>query len=274
MRRIPFPVDGQVSGYGMGLWIGSYHLEGEDVRWFAHGGGGFGFRCQMKWLPDLGYGAIVLTNSQDQDNVSENLVEEILVKITELFTQKKEMGPSDWLSRHMPVSMVDSSYLPAGLEGRYNGTNDDMVFLVKDGRFGYASGTTFIPVRCVSATACVTKRYLYRFVCDASGSPVSLVRPYDGTVWVLGSPANESRGPDKKEWQQYAGSYVRKRFGVGEKFYNVAVKNGWLHFQGDGQDFRLSEHLPGLFFTPDGEAVDLRAPSYSFRNIRLYKAGQ
>ena len=63
----------------------------------------------------------------------------------------------------------------------------------------------------------------------------------------------------------------RKRFGVGERLYNVSVRNGWLHFQGDGQDFRLSEHTPGLFFTPDGEAVDLRGPAFSFRNIRLYK---
>jgi hypothetical protein len=38
-----------------------------------------------------------------------------------------------------------------------------------------------------------------------------------------------------------------------------------------GQDFRLAEHLPGLFFTPDGEAVDFRASPATFRNIKLYK---
>lgn len=38
-----------------------------------------------------------------------------------------------------------------------------------------------------------------------------------------------------------------------------------------GQDFRLSEHAGGLFFTPDGEPVDLRGPSFTFKNIRLYK---
>jgi len=109
-------------------------------------------------------------------------------------------------------------------------------------------------------------------VCDAQGKAVSVVRPYDGSVWTLGTPANEPKGPEKKEWNGYVGSYVRERFGFGEKLYNVSVKNGWLHFQGDGQDFRLSEHTPGLFFTPDGEAVDLHGPVFSFRNIRLYKS--
>ena len=271
MRTIPFPMKDQVAGYGMGLWVGSYHLGGQDVRWLAHGGGGFGFRCQMKWLPDLGYGVVVLTNAQDHDNVNEGLAEDVLLKVVELLTGKKDLGPSDWLARHTPPRTADPEFLPVELAGRYCGTNDDMTFLVKDGTFGYASGNAFLPITPVSRYEYATKRYLYRFVVDAAGKPVSVVRPYDGTVWTLGSPASEPKGPDRKEWGGYVGSYVRKRFGVGEKFYNVSVKNGWLHFQGDGQDFRLSEHTPGLFFTPDGEAVDLRGPAFSFRNIRLYK---
>jgi hypothetical protein len=271
MRTIPYPIKDQIAGYGMGLWVGCYHLGGQDVRWLSHGGGGFGFRCQMKWLPDLGYGVVVLTNSQDHDNVNEDLVEEMLLKIVELLTEKKDLGPSDWLIHHMPVRTVDSSYLPTDLGGRYNGTSDDMVFLIRDGRFGYASGNTFVSVTPISRYEYSSKRYVYRFICDAGGSPVAVVRPYDGTVWLLGRSDNEQKGPEKKEWLNYVGSYVRKRFGLGERFYNVCIKNGWLHFEGDGQDFSLSEHMPGLFFTPDGEAVDLRGPSFSFRNIPLYK---
>jgi len=272
MRTIPFPMKDQVAGYGMGLWVGSYHLEGQDVRWLAHGGGGFGYRSQMKWLPDLGYGVIVLTNSQDHDNVNENLVEEVLLKIVELLVDKKDAGPAEWLNRHTPTRTVDASYLPLDLAGRYNGTNDDMLFLAKDGRFGYASGNTFVPVAVISQDEVASRRYLYRFVRDAGGRAVSVTRPYDGMVWVLGSAGTELKGLEKKEWMNYVGTYVRKRFGTGEKFYNVSVKNGWLHFAGDGQDFRLSEYTPGLFFTPDGEAVDLRDAECTFRNIRLYKA--
>jgi CubicO group peptidase (beta-lactamase class C family) len=271
MQTIPFPMKDQVTGYGMGLWVGYYHLGGQEVRWLAHGGGGFGFRCQMKWLPELGYGVIVMTNSQDHDNVNENLVEEILLKIVELLARKKDLGPADWLARHMSARTVDSSYLPTDLAGRYNGTNDDMVFLVKDCRFGYASGNTFVPMTPISRYEYISKRYLYRFLCDADGVPISVVRPYDGAAWLLGTSDTEMKGPEKKEWSQYTGSYIRKRFGRGEKFYNVSIKNGWLHFEGDNQDFRLSEYAPGLFFTPDGEAVDFRGSISSFRNIKLYK---
>lgn len=37
------------------------------------------------------------------------------------------------------------------------------------------------------------------------------------------SSAFERTGP---EWTGFIGSYVRKRFGVGEKLYNVSLKNG------------------------------------------------
>jgi hypothetical protein len=261
----------QISGYGQGLWVKYYHLGGQEVRSAEHGGGGFGFQCQMKWLPDLGYGVMVMTNSSDQDYGQERLVEDILLKIVGLLTGKNSLGPSDWLNRHIPQKSVDSTYLPTHLTGRYNGTNDDMLFLIKDGRFGYASSNTFVPVIAISRYEYISNNYLYRFVCDSGGTPVSVVRPYDGIVRTLGESYNEVRGPEKQEWSKYTGSYVRKRFGVGERFYNVTLRNGWLHFVGSGQDFRLTEHLPGLFFTPDGEAVDFRGATSTYRNIKLYK---
>jgi len=271
MQTIPFPMQGQISGYGQGLWVKYYHLGGQEVRSVEHGGGGFGFQCQMKWLPDLGYGVMVMTNSSDQDYGQERLVEDILLKIVGLLTGKNSVGPSNWLSRHIPQRSVDTTYLPPHLAGRYNGTSDDMVFLIKDGRFGFASSNTFVPVTPVSRYEYTSSTYLYRFVCDSMGTPLFVVRPYDGVVWTLGSSAEELKGPEKQEWSNYTGSYVRKRFGVGERFYNVTLRNGWLHFIGSGQDFRLTEHLPGLFFTPDGEAVDFRGPISTYRNIKLYK---
>jgi hypothetical protein len=181
------------------------------------------------------------------------------------------LGPAEWLKRHVPTRTVDSTYVPPDLGGTYNGTSSDMRFLVKDGRFGCASGNTFVPLTPISRYEYVSGNYMYRFLHDAAGKVVAVLRPYDGTVWLLGTSDSEPRGPEKAEWMDHTGSYVRKRFGVGERFYNVSMKNGWLHFQGDGQDFRLSEHTPGLFFTPDGEAVDFRGSRYAFRNIRLYK---
>ena len=196
MRTIPFPRRTRWPAYGMGLWVGSYHLGGQDVRWLAHGGGGFGFRCQMKWLPDLGYGVVVLTNAQDHDNVNEGLAEDVLLRVVELLTGKKDLGPSDWLRRHTPSRTADQAYLPVELAGRYCGTNDDMTFLVKDGTFGYASGNAFLPITPISRYEYATKRYLYRFVCDAGGKPVSVVQAVrrDGVdPWIARERAERTR---------------------------------------------------------------------------------
>ncbi|MFO0581486.1 MAG: serine hydrolase domain-containing protein [Anaeromyxobacter sp.] len=272
MGTLPFPLDGQVSGYGHGLWVRRYHLGGEEVRSLDHGGGGFGFLSQMKWLPDLGYGVVVLTNSSDQEYGHEQIAEDLLVRLIEELTGRRPAGPSDWLARHAPAPSVDPSYVPAGLDGRYNGTSDDKVFATRGGRFGFANGNAFEPLTPVSPLEFTSRNYLYRFVRGEDGAPVAVVRPYDGTSWEFGEGDATPRGPGKKAWAVFVGSYVRRRFGVGEKQYEVALRNGWLHLVGGGQDFRLVEHLPGLFFTPDGEAVDFRGPLPTYRNIKLYRA--
>jgi CubicO group peptidase (beta-lactamase class C family) len=274
MRTIPFPMKDQIAGYGMGLWVGYYHFGEKDIRWFAHGGGGFGFQSQMKWLPDLGYGVIVLTNSVDKDYDQDRIAEDILLKIVADLTGKKNSSVSDWLSRHIPSRSVDSTYVPANLVGTYNGTNDDLVFIVKDGRFGYVNGNSFEPMIPISKVEVLSSRYVYRFMCDADEKPISVIRTYDGTVRVYANNAGDVQEAEKKGWERYTGSYIRKRYGVGEKFYNVSIKHGVLHFEGSSQDFSLTEFLPGLFFTPDGEAVDFRGPSPTFRNIKLYKTYQ
>jgi len=46
-----------------------------------------------------------------------------------------------------------------------------------------------------------------------------------------------------------------------------AVADGYLTFNGT----RSREHLPGLFFTYDGEALDFRGAVATFRNIALIR---
>lgn len=271
MQTIPFPGQGQLAGYAQGLQISWYHTGGKDIMCIEHGGGGFGFRCQAKWIPRLGYGVMVMTNSQDHNNVNENLTEEIILRIIELVTDKKNSGPSDWLSRHMPVSTVGANFLPVNLEGIYNGTSDDMTFLIRDSVFGYVSGTLFMPLKPVSPLEFLSMNYLYRFKTDIHGKPVSVSRPYDGMQWMLSEGKSDQKGPEKDDWRQYEGTYIRKRFGRAERFYVVSMKNGWLHFIGDGQDCILTEFRPGMFYIPNGEVVDFSNKQPAYRNIKLYK---
>ncbi len=271
MQTIPFPMLGQIAGYAQGLQITYYHLGTQDIRCIEHGGGGFGFRCQMKWMPELGYGVMVMTNSQDHNNINENLTEEILLKIVELVTNKKNSGPSDWLKRHTPGITVSSGFLPENLAGIYNSTNDDMKFLIRDSVFGYVSGTSFVPLKPISPVEFASGNYLYRFNTDVSGKPLSVLRPYDGMQWNVSESKHDQKGVEKKDWMQYEGTYVRKRFGRAERFYIVQMKNGWLHFIGDGQDCVLHEFKPGMFYIPNGEVVDFSNKTATYRNIKLFR---
>jgi CubicO group peptidase (beta-lactamase class C family) len=61
-RRIPFPLLEERLGCGLGLYVDEWE---PSVRVYHHGGSGFGFQSQLFWLPDVGLGAVILTNSFD-----------------------------------------------------------------------------------------------------------------------------------------------------------------------------------------------------------------
>lgn len=48
----------------------------------------------------------------------------------------------------------------------------------------------------------------------------------------------------------------------------IQVRNGWLYLD---KVRLIDEHQPGLFFSGDGEALDLRSATPTWRNIRLRK---
>lgn len=61
MYEIPDRAPDQRLGYGLGVDNGNWN--GRLVR--NHGGGGFGFLCDLAWDPAAGVGVVVLTNSED-----------------------------------------------------------------------------------------------------------------------------------------------------------------------------------------------------------------
>jgi CubicO group peptidase (beta-lactamase class C family) len=95
----------------------------------------------------------------------------------------------------------------------------------------------------------------------------------------------------KQEWNRYTGTYrfvfgagyvftwyakIARWFGYRVQKIIVAAKNDGMYLTyHDGSMYhgsqRLREYLPGLFFAPDGEALDLRTVSPTYRNIKLEK---
>lgn len=90
--------------------------------------------------------------------------------------------------------------------------------------------------------------------------------------------------PFKPEWKRYTGTYryiakgyklnfiVRLILGLGycDSGMKLVIvrKDGYLCI---GED-KLQEYEPGLFFTPSGEALDLRGPVPTWRNIKMEKS--
>jgi len=61
MIQIPPFAGGHTGGYALGV----VHFPKEGPRCLGHSGGGFGFLSDLYWYPDLGLGAVVLTNSTE-----------------------------------------------------------------------------------------------------------------------------------------------------------------------------------------------------------------
>jgi CubicO group peptidase (beta-lactamase class C family) len=103
------------------------------------------------------------------------------------------------------------------------------------------------------------------------------------TVLAEGGPVHTPT-PYKSEWSRYTGTYryiakgykldliVRFLLSLGycdDGIKLVVVKkDGYLCIG----DEKLQEYQPGLFFTPSGEALDLRGPVPSWRNIKMEKS--
>ncbi|MFO7732566.1 MAG: hypothetical protein R6X21_02825 [Candidatus Aminicenantes bacterium] len=139
----------------------------------------------------------------------------------------------------------------------------------QDGRIGARSGTEFAPARFISPqeASIITggTPFFYWFVRDADGSPRRIIRLYDGENLDFNDGPDDPPGPDKAEWDRFVGRYPYKAYGRQEGVITVARKNGWLWL-----DFmKLTEHLPGLFFTAHGEALDFTGDVPTWRNIRL-----
>jgi CubicO group peptidase (beta-lactamase class C family) len=74
-------------------------------------------------------------------------------------------------------------------------------------------------------------------------------------------------GPVGGAYDALLGDYQIIAWGVPLFTIPLSKANGWLRFG----HMRMAEHAPGLFFSPDGEALDLTGPTASFRNIPLYR---
>ena len=69
------------------------------------------------------------------------------------------------------------------------------------------------------------------------------------------------------EYDDRLGTYAIHIWGKPVVQATLSKRNGWLYYD----DIRFSPFLPGLLFTGSGEALDLRGPVPTVRNIPLHR---
>jgi CubicO group peptidase (beta-lactamase class C family) len=266
MYEIPSALPRQTEGYGLGIAISSKH----EAMCLNHGGGGFGFLSNMIWYPEFGLGIVLLTNSSDhsfQNALPNQVLDRFIAaklgrapaeaaRITESPQKSYEVSPSR-------QRMLAGQYL-------YN-RNGYMILLFKEDRLGIERGKEFVPMIWAREDEGFTLldgvQFSYRFVRNQDGTPLYLVRMYDGEFLDYNVGAEDRPGPNKPDWDRYLGKYRYKILSQPAGFVEVHKQNGDLFLD----HMRLAEFQPGLFFTSHGEALDLRGAEPTWKSIPLEK---
>jgi CubicO group peptidase (beta-lactamase class C family) len=83
METVPAPHAGAPAGYALGVGRHRWNRWEQRPDLLEHGGGGYGFISDMWWLPQLGIGVAILTNSDDhqlQNELSLSILADLLSK--------------------------------------------------------------------------------------------------------------------------------------------------------------------------------------------------
>jgi CubicO group peptidase (beta-lactamase class C family) len=260
MGQIHEPVEFQVNGYGLGLERRVWH----NREMLAHGGGGFGFQTEQRWLPEDGIGVVVLTNYGGDDGVAAPIADRVL----EIFFNLTGTAPANEgtvLTAAAPQA-VPAEVL-AHLEGSYRGYSNVRRFQVRDGRLNVLSGNQAVELVSHGPAEFTTDRERYRFRLDNFGRPMAIdyLGPNGVDTYFPNGLDSEAPGPNKPEWQKYLGDYEGMAAGVVPATSTISMDNGFLSWSRAGGT-RLEEYREGLFFASDGESVILDGVHASLGN--------
>ena len=254
--------------YGLGVIREELRYGDERLRMFGHKGGGFGFGSVFRYCPRTGLAFAALFNRPVDSayRFGEGLVSEVL---------SRRFG----LARPRPaaadLATIDlTPAMRAKFIGTYVGRNSVAKVEMTDDGLTIADGGRSASLRFTSPTLAFAVRpdggaTLYD-VCPARpGEPAHL------ECWVgeesldFNDGPRDPFGPDDPRWASWLGRYRIFQWGAVSETVTIHRENGYLYLD----DTRLvTELVPGLFFTSDGEAVDFRLAPPTWKNLRLVKA--
>jgi CubicO group peptidase (beta-lactamase class C family) len=264
--------------YALGIVKQTRDLEKASVVTFTHNGGGFGFGSCFIYCPDQQLAWVVLYNGQTRagppapfDDVAlRPLLEETFgPPIVARAPEAPVIQPPREALRERTGTYVAGQNFVA-IEERADGLGfRESTNLEAYSRLAFTSPDAAYVAEGPRAPQVV------HFHPARAGEPAWV--EFDGASWLAfsgasGFDANDSdRDPPGSIGDRYdglLGSYDVIQWGHTILKVSLSKQNGYLYLAG----VRTLEHLGGLFFSGDGEALDLRGKRPTFRNIQLTRS--
>jgi len=266
MTTPQFAVEGQVAGYGLGV----FSILRFGSTCFEHGGGGYGYRTAMKWMPEYGVGVVVLCN-QDTDACEEIANTALKQMIEVAHGAVPDDRPLVFTDR--PVIRPDADSLRR-LEGTYRIMGNAIMVQEREGTL-YLLGQVPLDAHGDSEFTWPGRARI-TFDLDRNGRPRGMqymgrmAQFYVNLYCPLERTPSDDAGPAKSVWAAYKGVYSRLEYG-NVNYAGITVRNGYLTRvrQDDRVGTRLHEYGPGLFFDAEGEAVIFEENGMSYGNMPM-----
>ena len=269
MHAVAFPERHQRSGYGLCM---EKAVVGETYL-LNHGGGGYGFITSMTIYPEIKLAVVTLSNSAASRLTGGRIMGVINPLIIKNRGQARPRPEQSDIDESKTVPAADPRLRE--IVGLYE---NNTKIGNKDGIFGISAGGRFYPLKMfadggglVGLFADYSELRIKPRRLDQPGTLIQLDRLTGAVVFndfLKPEAGDDKPGPNKSEWRKYLGTYKALAWGRRPRAtFKVAVANGYLTLG----DERCREHLPGLFFTPSGEALDFRGAISTFRNIMLIR---
>ena len=266
-----FPLPGQKAGYGLGVNSRPYH----GGTLVFHGGGGYGYSTDQRWVPEYKVGVVILSNGDGGDNFVAELAERAM---TGLIRAKQghlpPNAPHPW--EREPVITPEVEELRR-LEGKYCVGAQLTAFVVEEHRLHVIRGNRNQSLDTLASSRFRAGSELYEFLFDDAGRARAVRNHGDNGVsfLVLSESPRDRAGPAKPEWAPYVGVFHARTYGLDNET-PVVLKNGNLYWN---DRLKLREYRSGFFFTADGDSVQFGEDTVDygnrhFRRVKKSLSGQ